>query len=134
LVKMAAKRAYIDGVLKATGASRMFTQDIEDMTWLQPEKASSKQVNYIKLLYKNIEEDRALDNISAITSRRVENWDDITREEASKIIELKRKERQTQTSEYTCKKGGVRITQGVAAYSQNKFGRHLCEKCQRESN
>jgi hypothetical protein len=134
LVKMAAKRAYIDGVLKATGASRMFTQDIEDMTWLQPEKASSKQVNYIKLLYKNIEEDRALDNISAITSRRVENWDDITREEASKIIELKRKERQTQTSEYTCKKCGVRITQGVAAYSQNKFGRHLCEKCQRESN
>lgn len=33
LLKMAKKRAMIDGVLDATGASGMFTQDIEDMDW-----------------------------------------------------------------------------------------------------
>lgn len=31
ILKMAAKRAYIDATLKATGASEIFTQDIEDM-------------------------------------------------------------------------------------------------------
>lgn len=30
ILKMAAKRAYIDMVLRATGASRIFTQDVED--------------------------------------------------------------------------------------------------------
>lgn len=134
LVKMAAKRAYIDGVLKATGASRMFTQDIEDMPWLQPEKASDKQINYIKFLYKNVKEDSVLANISTITNREIENWDDITREDASKIIEVKKKDIRTPISEYTCKNCGIRITQGVAAYSQNKYGRNLCERCQREIN
>lgn len=31
LVKMAKKRAYVDAVLNATGASRLFTQDLEDI-------------------------------------------------------------------------------------------------------
>ena len=30
LIKMASKRAFVDATLKATGASRMFTQDMED--------------------------------------------------------------------------------------------------------
>lgn len=114
LVKMAAKRAYIDGVLKATGASRMFTQDIEDMTWLQPEKASSKQLNYIKLLYKDIGEDKALENISVITNRKVENWGDITREEASKIIESKKREKQEQK-----KKDNIKLINLKSIYVKN---------------
>ena len=141
LIKMAAKRAYIDAVLKATGASRMFTQDIEDMAWLQPEKASSKQINYIKMLYKDVDEDKALEDISGIVDRKVESWDKVTREEASKIIEAKKKKGANPASErdvpgkrnqeyiYTvCK---ARITQGVAAYSRNKYGKLLCEKCQK---
>ncbi|NSW91464.1 MAG: hypothetical protein HPY74_12460 [Firmicutes bacterium] len=143
LVKMAAKRAYIDGVLKATGASRMFTQDIEDMTWLQPEKASSKQLKFIKMLYRDVEEGKALENISAIINRKIESWDKILREEASKIIEVKKKEKQQfeqpddknifrkKSDEYLCQKCGTRITQGVATYSQRKYGRFLCEKCQK---
>ena len=94
LVKMAAKRAYIDGVLKATGASRMFTQDIEDMTWLMPEKASNKQLNYIKMLYGKDEENKMLESISTIINRRIESLNEIYREEASKIIEEKKKGRQ----------------------------------------
>ncbi|NLC67286.1 MAG: hypothetical protein GX754_00545 [Clostridiaceae bacterium] len=91
LVKMAAKRAYIDGVLKATGASRMFTQDVEDMAWLAPEKASIKQINYIRMLYRNVEENKMLESISGITGRKVESLDEIYREEASKIIEERKK-------------------------------------------
>ncbi len=91
LVKMAAKRAYIDGVLKATGASRMFTQDVEDMAWLAPEKESIKQINYIRMLYRNVEENKMLESISGITGRKVESLDEIYREEASKIIEERKK-------------------------------------------
>jgi hypothetical protein len=31
ILKMAKKRAFVDGILTATGASRIFTQDVEDM-------------------------------------------------------------------------------------------------------
>jgi len=88
LIKMASKRAFIDGVLKATGASRMFTQDAEDMPWLKDEKASSKQIDYAKTLFKN--SSNALVEISAIIGRTIEKWDDLTRSEASQAIESKK--------------------------------------------
>lgn len=48
VLKMAKKRAYVDGILSATGASDIFTQDIEDMPHLataapvEPDQASTK--------------------------------------------------------------------------------------------
>ncbi|MGB9885848.1 MAG: hypothetical protein ACPLRW_02510 [Moorellales bacterium] len=87
LVKMAAKRALIDGVLKATGASRKFTQDAEDL--MPPEKASTKQINFIKSLFKGKEEMQIFAEMSDILDRPVLDWD-LTREEASKVIEAKK--------------------------------------------
>lgn len=147
LIKMASKRAYIDGVLKATGASRMFTQDIEDMPWLQPEKASMKQVNYIRALYRDTPENTIIEDVSGIIDRKIDSLEDIYRNEASKVIEIRKKAvRSTDASvqgqpraqkgkneRYVCSNCGTRITQGVAAYSQNRYKRELCENCQRES-
>lgn len=87
LVKMAAKRSLVDGVLKATGASRMFTQDVED--YMLPEKASSKQVNYIKSLYRGMKDEEILADVGQILGREVKAWD-ITREEASQVIEARK--------------------------------------------
>lgn len=88
LIKMAAKRALIDGVLKATGASRMFTQDVED--YMPPEKASKKQLDYLRSLYKGRSEAEAMAEISALLGREVEGWNDLTREEASRAIEARK--------------------------------------------
>jgi hypothetical protein len=40
VLKMAKKRAYVDGILSATAASDIFTQDIEDM---QPQAAHAEE-------------------------------------------------------------------------------------------
>jgi DNA-directed RNA polymerase subunit RPC12/RpoP len=147
LIKMASKRAYIDGVLKATGASRMFTQDIEDMPWLQPEKASVKQLNYIRALYKDTPENSMIEDVSGIVDRQIDNLEDIYRNEASKVIEIRKKAgkstdasvqsqpraHKSKNERYVCSNCGTRITQGVAAYSLNRYKRELCENCQRES-
>ena len=167
LVKMAAKRAYIDGVLKATGASRMFTQDIEDMPWLQPEKASSKQINFIKALYKDAPQNVILEDAAKIINKKLNKLEDIFRDEASKIIEVKKNTNHSRDAStrfkdaeatknsgknetdknktgknkmdknkmegYSCTNCGVQITQGVAAYSKNKYSKHLCENCQKEN-
>ena len=60
--KMAKKRAFIDGMLTVTGASRIFTQDIEDIGDGQGDgqkegvngghKATEKQLNYLNALAK----------------------------------------------------------------------------------
>ncbi|MCM8900569.1 hypothetical protein KVG29_04915 [Caldicoprobacter algeriensis] len=148
LVKMAAKRAFVDGVLKATGASRMFTQDVEDMPWLkvEAEKASSKQLNYMKSFYRNINDEEALNNISEILGREVTSWDDITREEASKVIDYKQAEKKQASSqqpvqpevsnekvqtEYICAKCQKKITKAMATYSEKHFGQWLCQSCQK---
>lgn len=135
LIKMAAKRAYIDGVLKATGASRMFTQDIEDMPWLEPEKASSKQINYIKMLFKDMNEDESLSEISDITGRNIKAWDEITRNEATKIIDAKKSKSEQHNESgnrmaHTCSECGVTITAAEDRYSNSTFGKALCRACQ----
>jgi len=145
LIKMAAKRAYIDGVLKATGASRMFTQDVEDMPWLTPEKASSRQIGYIKHLFNGAGNDEMLQKMSEILGREV-TWDDLTREEATKVIDdLKQSKNQStqttaaqnkktkqETTKFKCEDCGTDITDTVAKYSKENFGRHLCMKCQKK--
>lgn len=88
LVKMASKRAFIDGVLKATGASRMFTQDVED--FMMPEKASSKQINYIKTLFKGKSEADMVAEIQNIIGHDISSLSDVARDEASKVIEAKK--------------------------------------------
>ncbi|HHW39923.1 MAG TPA: hypothetical protein GXX19_01995 [Syntrophomonadaceae bacterium] len=88
LVKMAMKRAFVDGVLKATGASRMFTQDVED--FMPPELASTKQKNYIRMLFKGVTEEDMLAEISEIIGHDLANLDELLREEASKVIEAKK--------------------------------------------
>lgn len=142
LIKMAAKRAYIDGVLKATGASRMFTQDVEDMPWLEPEKASKKQINYIKSLIKGEKEEEVFKKIGEILNRDIRNWDDITREEATNVIDTlkgqinsktaEERSKKKQTEKNKCEDCGADITDTVAKYSKENFGRHLCMKCQKK--
>jgi len=145
LIKMAAKRAYIDGVLKATGASRMFTQDVEDMPWLTPEKASSKQISYIKSLYKGTKDEIALAEISTMIGREIKAWDDVSRNEATKIIDMKKNAQQqskagektiskTEKAEvtYLCSQCKAKITQAAATYSEKNFGRYLCVSCQKK--
>lgn len=143
LLKMAAKRAFIDGVLKATGASRMFTQDMED--FVIPEKASSRQVGYIKHLFNGVTNDEMLQKMSEILGREV-TWDDLTREEATKVIDdLKQSKNQStqntaaqnkktkqETAKFKCEDCGTDITDTVAKYSKENFGRHLCMKCQKK--
>ncbi len=85
LVKMAAKRALTDGVLKATGASRMFTQDVED--YLMPEGASTKQKNYIRMLLKGKEEAPTLRQVLGLEEGDDIGVDTLTREQASQVIE-----------------------------------------------
>lgn len=87
LIKMSAKRGFIDGVLKATGASRKFTQDAEDL--MPPEKASSKQIGYIKSLFRGKPEADIFVEMCQILGREVTEWD-LTREEASRVIESKK--------------------------------------------
>lgn len=143
LLKMAAKRAFIDGVLKATGASRMFTQDMED--FVIPEKASSRQVGYIKHLFNGVTNDEMLQKMSEILGREV-TWDDLTREEATKVIDdLKQSKNQStqntaaqnkktkqETTKFKCEDCGTDITDTVAKYSKENFGRHFCMKCQKK--
>lgn len=89
LVKMAAKRAFIDGVLKATGASRMFTQDAEDMLNLPPEKASTKQLDYIRTLVpKGSTEEQISEKVQEILGLdEPVALGDLTRDQASQVIE-----------------------------------------------
>lgn len=143
LVKMAAKRAFIDGVLKATGASRMFTQDMED--FVVPEKASSNQIGFIKHLLEGMTNEEMLKKLGEMLGRDV-RWDSLTREEASKVIdELKQDKNQPanqntgtqnkkskQASKYKCEDCGADITDSVAKYSKENFGRQLCMKCQKK--
>ena len=145
LMKMANKRAFVDAVLKATGASRMFTQDMEDFKALtgQFEKASTKQVGFIKSLFGNITEPEILADISTICGREVSGFDDISRAEASQIIES-RKGKGSGDSEYgtgpiaeglplACADCNATINQAENKFSSNKYGRPLCRTCQKEA-
>jgi len=150
LIKMANKRAFVDAVLKATNASRYFTQDMEDFGAMtgQFEKASSKQINYIKQLFRDDTDDDAMEEIAKITGREVKGFDDIYRTEASRIIDAKKGSGGGNGGSYNrgqsappaqaaaddailaCADCGVTITKAEHGYSNNKFGRPLCREHQ----
>lgn len=142
LIKMANKRAFVDAVLKATGASRKFTQDMEDFAG-NVEGASTNQINYIKKLFGNASEADMLSEISSIVGHEVKEFKDILRSEASKIIDTKKggapsgSGRQSNssggasgTAAKVCADCGAKIGDAVYEYSSKHFGRPLCRTCQ----
>lgn len=90
IVKMAEKRAYVNATLKATGASRLFTQDLEDML---PEPASEKQLNLIRHLASQagLAVQELIQRCSAVAGRSIEKLEDLTRQEASAVIDALKK-------------------------------------------
>jgi len=88
-------------------------------------------------------------DISQILSREVTGWDDITRDEASAVIDanLQRKKQAQQQpiqqqpvqngtgtakAKLVCSRCQKQITKAVAEYSQKHFGQHLCQPCQKQ--
>ena len=132
LIKMASKRAFIDAVLKATAASRMFTQDMEDLSELtkQYEIASTNQLYLIKKLYSDVSDKRALDEISQLCNRDIKKFEEIYRSEASLIIDSKKKGSSASNEALNCVDCGVAITSAEYGYSNKKYGRPLCRNCQ----
>jgi len=143
LIKMANKRAFVDAVLKATGASRMFTQDMEDFGAAtgQYEKPSSKQISFIKTFFASMPEADAMAELSGICGRDISSYEDIYRSEASRIIDAKKG---STVDGYTppptgsgeplvCADCSSTITQAEQGFSSKNYGRGLCRKCQVEA-
>jgi hypothetical protein len=153
LIKMANKRAFVDAVLKATGASRMFTQDMEDFgaTTRQFEKASSKQLDFVRKLFGSASEPEAMAEISGIVGREVKTYGDIYRSEASRIIDAKKSSGggappargnsappahgggappPADGDVLACADCGEVITKAEYDYSGKRYGRPLCRGCQ----
>jgi len=142
LIKMANKRAFVDAVLKATGASRMFTQDMEDFGAAtgQYEKASSKQIGFIKTLFGSMPEADAMAEIAGICGREVGKFEEIYRSEASRIIEAKKGSNvgnytppPPDGASYECADCSASINSAEHGYSTKNYGRGLCRKCQQEA-
>ncbi|AEE98048.1 hypothetical protein [Mahella australiensis] len=134
LIKMANKRAFIDAVLKATAASRKFTQDMEDLTG-GIETASSKQVDLIKKLFGKVTEDDMLTEISQICGREITDLKDVLRSEASLVIDAKKPKPAAATAKndgsgHACSECGATITAAEDRYSNSTFGKPLCRACQ----
>lgn len=90
LLKMAKKRALVDATLNVTGASRLFTQDAEDLgIQEQIEPASSKQINFLRTLAKKrvLSEEDLLAAAAAISGRELRLIDELSRPEASALID-----------------------------------------------
>ena len=138
LVKMASKRAFIDAVFKATNASRMFSQEMDGPGGFagEFEKASSKQVDYIKKLYGGVSEATALAEISSLCDRDVTAFDEIYRSEASRVIDTKKgvggsdAAAKGETQQLSCVDCPANITKAENEFSNKKYGRALCRKCQ----
>ncbi len=89
LIKMAKKRALVDATLNVTGASRLFTQDLEDLGLTEVEPASSKQVNFIRTLARqqSLDDAALMEMARGKTDRQLDKLEDLTRPEASALIE-----------------------------------------------
>lgn len=98
-IKMAQKRAFVDAVIRTTGLSDIFTQDLEDMTKEQindiskpktnskPKASSSghasqKQLDYINSLC--IDKGKTIEDLESVINKKSDSW---TPSEASQIIE-----------------------------------------------
>lgn len=100
LQKMAIKRALVGATLQATGASGLFTQDVEDMELNQPTPQPTRQPqprndkpasqNQIKAICaiassKGLSDEERDEIVKALTGK--ESKTDLTSAEASKVIE-----------------------------------------------
>jgi hypothetical protein len=152
LIKMAKKRALVDAVLAATGASRFFTQDMEEFGAMtgQFEKASSNQIGFIKKLYGNMAHADAIADVSALLGRELKTFEDIYRSEASRVIDAKKGNSGGGSyssappqgnnapspgdgTPLACVDCGSVINQAEHNFSNNKFGRPLCRSCQNKA-
>lgn len=99
LKKMAIKRALVGAALQATGASGLFTQDVEDMeidaaeTYNSPKQngnrqATDKQVNFIKKLAQDKGVDDNLLNKMLEKGFNTSSVNELTSQAASKVIKL----------------------------------------------
>ena len=80
-IKMAQKSAFIDAVLRASGLSDIFTQDLEDMKDTANDwKASDKQMKFIKDLMAQ----KGVENLGDLGFTKPASW---TSQIASEIIE-----------------------------------------------
>ena len=138
LVKMAGKRAFVDAVFKATGASRMFSQEMDGLgrASREHEKASTNQGNYIKKLYGGVSEAAALAEMSSLCGREIGSFDEILRSEAGRIIDTKKgggggdAAAKGETQQLACTDCPATITKAENEFSNKKYGRALCRKCQ----
>jgi hypothetical protein len=86
LLKMANKRAYVDGILRATGASRLFTQDLEDLGITSEPKATQKQIDLILNLADGDEQKVKL-VVKGMFKIDIAGMKDITISQAKKVID-----------------------------------------------
>jgi hypothetical protein len=87
IVKMAAKRSFVGGVLLATGADRIFVAGDAD----EKIPATKKTINYLKYsFYKGVAKEAMLADIEKIIERKIEKLEDLTQDEASEIIDAKK--------------------------------------------
>lgn len=93
ILKMAKKRALVDAVLTSTAASDIFTQDVEDMQDIvneenaptkSDEKATKKQIDFIKSLTKEYTKEQKEDVLSVYQASKLE---DLSKWQAKDCIE-----------------------------------------------
>ncbi|MCD6550679.1 hypothetical protein [Thermotoga sp.] len=89
IVKMARKRAFVDGILTATGASSAFTQDLED--YEDMDGATDKQLRMIYALINELARltDSPRDEIVQEIKEKygVEHSPELSKEQASRLID-----------------------------------------------
>lgn len=71
ILKMAKKRAHVDATLTATRASGEFTQDIEDIENEEKELATEKQLNLLKKMKIDYEENITKDEASKLIAEKI---------------------------------------------------------------
>ena len=95
LLKMAKKRAFVDAVLTVTGASRLFTQDLEDLGLDQDEddrKASPNQLDFLRKMSaakKGLRDDAAiLGWVRTQLRKDVSALGDLSHDDASTLLDI----------------------------------------------
>ncbi|MHB8927800.1 MAG: hypothetical protein ACYC9Q_09125 [Bacillota bacterium] len=95
LLKMAKKRAFVDAVLTVTGASRLFTQDLEDLGLDQDEddrKASPNQLDFLRKMgavKKGLRDDLAILSWAKGQLRKdVSALGNLSRDDASTLLDI----------------------------------------------
>jgi len=91
VLKMADKRAFVAAVLRVTGASRIFTQDLEDEEHTEQQKnaepSTPAQQSYIRSLMRK---DPGLDKSVSIflSSKGAKSIEDLSKQDASELINM----------------------------------------------